>query len=211
MSGPTHEAWALAVLHDAGRAAARKGAPVAALRYLRHALDVADPGALPPRLLIDLGLAEAAAGEPMSFNHFEQALELISEPDERADAPYCLGQTLYRFGRGHVVNITTSLIEFADVNIPSALTSVTKGGLVSVTKSLAIEYARNGIRVNAVSPGVIDTPMHAEVTHPFLEGTLRQGRLGTVADIVQGVRYLEDAQFVTGEILPIDGGQGAGR
>jgi DNA-binding CsgD family transcriptional regulator len=99
LSGPTHEAWALAVLHDAGRAAASKGAPTAALRYLRHVLDVADSAELPPGALVDLGLAEAAAGEPISLSRFEHALDLISEPDERADALYSFGQTLYRFGR----------------------------------------------------------------------------------------------------------------
>jgi DNA-binding CsgD family transcriptional regulator len=99
MAGPPHEAWALAVLHDAGCAASRKGASAAALRYLRHALDVADHGEVPPRLLVDLGLAEAAAGEPMSMGRFERALDLIYESDERADALYSLGETLYRFGR----------------------------------------------------------------------------------------------------------------
>jgi hypothetical protein len=66
LSGPTHEAWALGVLHEAGRAAARKGAPAAALHYLRHAAEAADIGELAPRVLIELGLAEAATGEPMS-------------------------------------------------------------------------------------------------------------------------------------------------
>ncbi len=99
LTGPTHEAWALAILHDAGHAALRKGAPAAALRYLHHAVQATDTGDPAPRMLIDLGLAEAAAGEPMSLNRFEQALDLISEPSERADALYSLGQTLYRFGR----------------------------------------------------------------------------------------------------------------
>ena len=99
ISGPTHEPWVLTVLHDAGRAAMSKGAPAAALRYLRRALDIADPDEVPPRLLIDLGLAEASAGEPISLTRFEQAFDLISEKDERADALYSLGQTLHRFGR----------------------------------------------------------------------------------------------------------------
>ena len=98
-SGPIDEAWALAALHDAGRAAARKGAPAAAIRYLRRAVDTADLNGLPPRLLIDLGLAEAAAGEPISLDRFEQALELVTEPGERADALYSLGQTLHTIGR----------------------------------------------------------------------------------------------------------------
>jgi len=111
---------------------------------------------------------------------------------------------------GHVVNMTTTLVENADANVPSALASLTKGGLAAATRSLAIEYARRGIRVNAVSPGVIDTPMHAEGSHAALASMHPQGRLGTIADIVQGVLYLEAAPFVTGEFLHIDGGQSAG-
>jgi NAD(P)-dependent dehydrogenase (short-subunit alcohol dehydrogenase family) len=121
-----------------------------------------------------------------------------------------IAQMLDQGGGGHVVSMTSTLVEHADANIPSALTSITKGGLTAVTKSLAIEYARNGIRVNAVSPGVIDTPMHTKETHASLAALHPQGRLGTVDDIVAGVLYLEAAPFVTGEILHIDGGQSAG-
>ena len=99
LSGPTHDAWALTVLHDAGRAAASKGTPAAALRYLRPASDVADSAALPPRVLVDLGLAEAAAGEPISLSRFEGALDLIDDPDERAEALFSFGRTLYQFSR----------------------------------------------------------------------------------------------------------------
>ncbi|WP_445160862.1 helix-turn-helix transcriptional regulator [Mycobacterium sp. Dal123C01] len=91
--------WVLRALRDAGRAAARKGVHSAALRYLRHALRVAPIDRIPPRLLIDLGLSEAAAGEVMSLHRFEQALNLMDDPAERADALYSLGETLYRFGR----------------------------------------------------------------------------------------------------------------
>ena len=98
-SAPTDETWALTALHEAGRAAARKGAPAAAIRYLRRAVETVDRDKLPPRLLIDLGLAEAAAGEPTSLDRFEQALELVTAMDERADALYSLGQTLHKIGR----------------------------------------------------------------------------------------------------------------
>lgn len=94
-----NEAWALTALHDAGRAAARKGAHGSAVRYLRRAVDLAEVNKLPVRMLIDLGLAEAAAGAPTSLDRFEQALDLVSQPQERADALYSLGQTLFRFGR----------------------------------------------------------------------------------------------------------------
>ncbi|MFD1932313.1 MULTISPECIES: SDR family NAD(P)-dependent oxidoreductase [Nonomuraea] len=113
-------------------------------------------------------------------------------------------------GGGHVVNITTSLVDHANANVPSALASLTKGGLNAVTKSLAIEYATRGIRVNAVSPGVIRTPMHAPETHEALAGLHPVGRLGEIGDIVDAITYLENAPFVTGEILHVDGGQSAG-
>jgi NAD(P)-dependent dehydrogenase (short-subunit alcohol dehydrogenase family) len=113
-------------------------------------------------------------------------------------------------GRGHIVNITTSLVDQANSNVPSVLASLTKGGLNAATKSLAIEYAKRGIRVNAVSPGIIKTPMHAPETHEFLAGLHPVGRMGELADIVGAVLYLETACFVTGEILHVDGGQSAG-
>ncbi|ESW84788.1 SDR family oxidoreductase [Mesorhizobium sp. M1060] len=115
-----------------------------------------------------------------------------------------------RQGGGHVVNITTSLVKQASSKVPSVLASLTKGGLDAATRSLAIEYARSGIRVNAVSPGVIRTPMHAPETYEALAGLHPLGRLGEISDIVGAVLYLEDAPFVTGETLHVDGGQSAG-
>ncbi|MEU4290000.1 SDR family oxidoreductase [Kribbella sp. NPDC026596] len=112
---------------------------------------------------------------------------------------------------GHIVSITTTLAEHADSKVPSALASLTKGGLNSVTKSLATEYAARGIRVNAVAPGVIRTPMHPEETHEFLAALHPVGRMGEIDEIVEAVTYLEGANFVTGEILHVDGGQQAGR
>ncbi|MGW4957877.1 SDR family NAD(P)-dependent oxidoreductase [Nonomuraea sp. NPDC004186] len=113
-------------------------------------------------------------------------------------------------GGGHVVNITTSLADKADSRVPSALAALTKGGLNSVTKSLAIEYASRGIRVNAVAPGVIRTPMHPAETYDLLAGLHPVGRMGEISDIVDAIVYLETAPFVTGEILHVDGGQNAG-
>ncbi|MFJ4890148.1 SDR family NAD(P)-dependent oxidoreductase [Streptomyces sp. NPDC088788] len=113
-------------------------------------------------------------------------------------------------GGGHIVNITTSLVDNADARVPSALASLTKGGLQSATKSLAIEYATRGIRVNAVSPGTIKTPMHPEDTHEALAGLHPVRRMGESSDIVDAVMYLQHAPFVTGEILHVDGGMSAG-
>jgi NAD(P)-dependent dehydrogenase (short-subunit alcohol dehydrogenase family) len=113
-------------------------------------------------------------------------------------------------GGGHIVNMTTTLVGQPVKGVPSALASLTKGGLDAVTRSLAIEYADKGIRVNAVAPGVIKTPMHAPSTHASLAGLHPLGRMGEVQEIVDAVLYLESATFVTGETLHVDGGAHAG-
>lgn len=111
---------------------------------------------------------------------------------------------------GHIVTVTTTLAEYAIEGVPSVLASLTKGGLNAATKSLAIEYAKRGIRVNAVAPGVIKTPMHPASTHAALAGLHPVGRMGEISDVVDAILYLESAGFVTGEILHVDGGQSAG-
>ena len=113
-------------------------------------------------------------------------------------------------GSGHIVNVTTSLVDQPIAGVPAAMASLTKGGLDAVTRGLAIEYADKGIRVNAVSPGIIKTPMHAENTHAVLAKLHPMQRLGEVQEIVDAVLYLDSAAFVTGEVLHVDGGQHAG-
>jgi NAD(P)-dependent dehydrogenase (short-subunit alcohol dehydrogenase family) len=117
---------------------------------------------------------------------------------------------LSREGGGHIVNISTSLVDHANSQVPAALASLTKGGLDAVTKALAIEYAAQGIRSNAVALGVIQTPMHDPSTYEFLAKLHPVGRMGKIDDVVVVVVYLEVASFVTGEILHVDGGQSAG-
>jgi NAD(P)-dependent dehydrogenase (short-subunit alcohol dehydrogenase family) len=114
---------------------------------------------------------------------------------------------------GHVVNISASVADQADLAEPTALAALTKGGLAAVTKSLAAEYASRGIRVNAVAPGIIQTPLHPaeSYTPEALAGKLPPlGHVGQVSDVVEGILYLESAPYVTGEILHIDGGRTAG-
>ena len=113
-------------------------------------------------------------------------------------------------GSGHIVQVTTSLVDHAIAGVPSVLASLTKGGLNAATKSLAIEYAKRGIRVNAVAPGVIKSPMHPVETHAALSALHPVGHMGEMSDIVDAILYLEQAGFVTGEILHVDGGQSAG-
>ena len=114
-------------------------------------------------------------------------------------------------GSGHVVNISTSLVDRADSKRPSALPALTKGGLVAASRSLAIEYASHGVRVNAVSLGVIKTPAHDPASYNGLETLHPLGRVGEISDVVDAILYLERAAFVTGETLHVDGGQAAGR
>ncbi|WP_377272898.1 SDR family NAD(P)-dependent oxidoreductase [Peterkaempfera sp. SMS 1(5)a] len=121
-----------------------------------------------------------------------------------------ISQMLEQGDGGHVVQITTSLVDHASSDVPSVLASLTKGGLQSATKSLAIEYAGRGIRSNAVALGTIKTPMHAEEYHEFLGAMHPVGRMGEVSDAADAVVYLETAPFVTGAVLSVDGGQSAG-
>jgi NAD(P)-dependent dehydrogenase (short-subunit alcohol dehydrogenase family) len=113
-------------------------------------------------------------------------------------------------GGGHIVNVSTSLVDHARSADPAALASLTKGGLNAVTRSLAIEYAARGVRVNAVSLGVIKTPMHDPAEYDGMAAIHPLGRAGEISDVVGGILYLEQAPFVTGEILHVDGGQAAG-
>ncbi len=112
---------------------------------------------------------------------------------------------------GHVVNITTTLADQPIAGVPASIPVLTKGGLNAVTAALAIEFANEGIRFNAIGAGIIDTPMHRPETHGFLRTLHPIQRIGTVAEIVDAVRYLTAATFVTGEVLHVDGGAHAGK
>ena len=112
---------------------------------------------------------------------------------------------------GHVVNVSATLAEVADSGTPAVLAALTKGGLAAATRSLAVEYASRGIRVNAVSPGIIQTPLHPPESYEHLGERLPPlGRPGQVSDVVDAVLFLESSPYITGEILHIDGGQTAG-
>jgi NAD(P)-dependent dehydrogenase (short-subunit alcohol dehydrogenase family) len=113
-------------------------------------------------------------------------------------------------GRGHVVNVSTSLVDHPDSARPAALPALTKGGLVAASRSLAIEYAARGVRVNAVSLGVIETPDHDPASYKGLGALHPLGKVGEVTDVVDAILYLERATFVTGATLHVDGGQAAG-
>src|SRR5215470_384064 len=114
-------------------------------------------------------------------------------------------------GGGQIITITTTLAQQPVAGVTAALTSLTKGGLNSVTRGLAIEYAAEGIRVNAIAPGIVDTPMHKPEHHGFLKGLHPIPRLATVQEIVDAALFLARAPFITGEVIYVDGGAHAGK
>jgi NAD(P)-dependent dehydrogenase (short-subunit alcohol dehydrogenase family) len=111
---------------------------------------------------------------------------------------------------GHIVNITASIAEQPLKSVPAALPVLIKGGINQATKALALELAAHNIQVNAVAPGIVDTPLYTEEMHDFLKGLQPAGRIGTVDEIAEAVLYLGDAAFTTGVVLPVDGGMAAG-
>jgi NAD(P)-dependent dehydrogenase (short-subunit alcohol dehydrogenase family) len=115
-----------------------------------------------------------------------------------------------KHARGHVVTVTAS-IDNGISGAHMALAALTKGGLNAATRALAIEYAKQGIRVNAVAPGVTKTPMHPEEYHELLGSFHPLGRMGEASEVASAVLFLDSAEFITGEILHVDGGQSAGR
>jgi NAD(P)-dependent dehydrogenase (short-subunit alcohol dehydrogenase family) len=114
-------------------------------------------------------------------------------------------------GSGHIVNITASIAIQPNASVPAVLPTLIKGGLNQATRALAIELAGSNVQVNAVAPGIIDTPLHAEGDKPFLVKLAPVGRTGVTQDVVDAVLYLTDSTFTTGTILPVDGGASAGK
>jgi len=112
---------------------------------------------------------------------------------------------------GSIVNVSTSLVDQAIAGVPVTVQVMAKGSLHAVTRALAIEYAKDGIRVNTVALGVIKTPMHKPETHESLNGLHPMGRMGEIREVVDAILFLTDATFTTGEILHVDGGVHAGK
>ena len=112
---------------------------------------------------------------------------------------------------GSIVNVSTTLVDQPVAGVGAAVQIMMKGALHAVTRALAIEYAKEGIRVNTVALGVINTPMHQPETHDFLKGLHPVGRIGEVKEVVDAILFLTDATFTSGEILHVDGGAHAGK
>ena len=113
--------------------------------------------------------------------------------------------------QGKIITITAAIALQANIDVPAALPVLIKGGLNQVTRALALELSPHNIQVNAVAPGIIETPMHDPATHDFLKGLQPAGRIGQVEDIAEAVLYLAGASFTTGVVLPVDGGMSSGK
>lgn len=112
---------------------------------------------------------------------------------------------------GSVISITASLLDNPIRGVNASLSMITKGGIDAITRSLAIEYAKDGIRINTVAPGVVDTPMHKSDPKDFLSTLSPMGSISNVQEIVNAVVYLTEAPHVTGEVMHVDGGAHVGK
>jgi len=195
---PAHEADYIAVPGDIGEAATARRVVDAAIEHFgRVDTLVNNAGIFIAKPFTQYTAEDYAAVLNVNLNGFFHITQRAIE-------------AMLKNSSGHIVTLTTSLTDQANSKVPSVLASLTKGGLNSATKSLAIEYARAGIRANAVSPGIIKSPMHPESTHATLGAFHPVGHMGEMSDIVNAILYLDSAPFVTGEILHVDGGQSAG-
>lgn len=113
--------------------------------------------------------------------------------------------------RGHIINVTASIALQPNASVPASLPILIKGGINQATRALAIELAPHNVQVNAVAPGIVDTPLYTQDMHGFLASLQPAGRIGTVEEIAAAVLYLGDAPFTTGVVLPVDGGMSAGK
>ena len=120
-------------------------------------------------------------------------------------------QMLKQNSGGSVTCVTSAMVGHPIAGVNASLAMVTKGGLDAITRSLAMEYAKQGIRFNAVAPGVVDTAMHANGSREFLKGLSPMGEISDIADIVDAIVYLTEARHVTGEVLNVDGGAHNGK
>lgn len=164
---------------------------------------------------IDVLVNNAGIFLPKPFTQYtEEELETLLATNLRGVfylTQQVITQMLTQPSGGSIVNITASIAEQPLASVPAVAPILIKGGLNAATRALALEYADRGIRVNAVSPGIIRTPMFGPESYEFLQGLQPVGRFGEVSDIVGAVLYLVDAPFVTGDVLHVDGGMTAGK
>lgn len=191
-------------------------------RILPVAVDIAEPGAAAH--IVDQALSEFGRIDTL-VNNVGMFLSKPFIEYSEDDLAQLLAVNLLSFyrmsqlcaaimlqqGHGHIVSISTILVEQPMSAVPGVLPVMTKGGINAASRSMAIEYAGSGLRVNVVAPGVIKTPMNKPDHYDYLSTLHPMQRMGEIREIVDAVIYLENATFVTGEIINVDGGAHAGR
>jgi NAD(P)-dependent dehydrogenase (short-subunit alcohol dehydrogenase family) len=196
--GPSQDAELLTVSGDvADPATARRAVEVAVSRFGRVDTLINNAGIYIGKPFTEYSLDDYLAITAVNLTGFFHMTQQV--------IPVMIDQ-----GAGHVVNISTSLVDQPDRTRPAALAALTKGGLAAATRSLAIEYAVRQVRFNALSLGIIRTSMNDPHAYDGLAAVHPLGRVGEIGDVVDAIMYLERAPFVTGEILHVDGGQSAG-
>jgi NAD(P)-dependent dehydrogenase (short-subunit alcohol dehydrogenase family) len=122
-----------------------------------------------------------------------------------------IGQMLAQKSGGSIVSITSSLVDHPIAGVTASVAMITKGGIDAISRNLAMEYARVGIRVNTVAPGVVDTPLHKDNSKEFLKSLSPMATISNVQEIVDAVLFLTEARHITGEVLHVDGGAHLGK
>jgi NAD(P)-dependent dehydrogenase (short-subunit alcohol dehydrogenase family) len=143
-----------------------------------------------------------------------QDFELLSETNLKGFiyiTQLAVKQMLAQKTGGSVINITAAMVNHPLAGVNASIPMITKGGLEAITRHLAMEYAKDGIRFNAVAPGSVDTPMNANAPKEFLKSLSPMGLIPSVEDIVQAIIYLTEARHVTGEVLHVDAGAHNGK
>jgi NAD(P)-dependent dehydrogenase (short-subunit alcohol dehydrogenase family) len=162
---------------------------------------------------VDLLINNAGAFLPKPFVDFTEAeieLQVATMLYGTIFASQEAARQMMARGRGQIINITASVALQPRCNVTAFLAVLLKGGINAATRALALELAPHNIRVNAVAPGIVDTPMHTPESHAFLRTLQPVGRLGTVDEVAEAVRFLIDTEFVNGIVLAVDGGASAG-
>lgn len=196
---PASKALALVDGDIGGIETARQVADVAIARFGGIDAVVANAGIFLPKPFTDYTPADFRALVSTNLEGFIYITQLAVQ------------QMLAQRSGGSIVAITAALADNPILGVPASLPMLTKGGLESALRSLALEYAKEHIRFNAVAPGVVDTPLHAGDSEDTLQTLSPMGRISTVEDIVDAVVYLTEARQVTGEILHVDGGSHRGK
>lgn len=191
-------------------------------RFLGVAGDIADP-ATAPRLIaraierfgqVDVLVNNAGFFLPKPFiDYTVDDLDSMLETNLKGVvyASQAAARHMIERRQGHIINITASIALQPNLAVPAMLPVLIKGGLNQATRALALELSPYNIKVNAVAPGIIDTPMHDPATREFLNGLQPVGRVGRIEEIADAVLYLSHADFTTGAVLPVDGGMSVGK